>query len=480
MLIIIVSFIILAIAICSIVSNYVSAANQELVSRMASSAHDFLNEGFLSYKKETYGLGEFRYFVGRNTESIEAVFSSLIKLTGDDQTVIVITDADGKILMLYGDDNNIIDENMISREVIENLKREGGSGNSSDLVNVFKTTSTSQAYSVNSDSGEAHGYVIASIYSSWIGELNRVIMKTVIISSIWVLIASLIMVYYLTEHVIGPMRKMRIAAKKFSQGHFEARVPVKGSDEIAELALAFNNMASSLEKLEFMRSSFLANVSHDLRTPMTTISGFVDGILDGTITPDRQGHYLEIVSSEVKRLSRLVSSLLDISKMQAGEKKFVPVDFDICEMGRQILISFEQQLTQKNLDVEFETSSDKIMAFADKDAIHQVFYNLCHNAVKFSKEGGKYKVSIIENNKKIRVSVYNEGDGIQKEDIPYVFDRFYKGDKSRGLDRTGAGLGLYIAKTIMNSHGEDLTVDSVYGEYCEFTFTLKCSSQSNI
>ena len=477
MLIIVVSFIILAIAICSIVSNYVSAANQELVSRMASSAHDFLNEGFLSYKKETYGLGEFRYFVGRNTESIEAVFSSLIRLTGDDQTVIIITDAEGKILMLYGDDNNIIDEKMISNEVIENLKRDGGSGNSSDLVNVFKTTSTSQAYSVNTDNGEAHGYVIASIYSSWIGELNRVIMKTVIISSIWVLIASLIMVYYLTEHVIGPMRKMRIAAKKFSQGHFEARVPVKGSDEIAELALAFNNMASSLEKLEFMRSSFLANVSHDLRTPMTTISGFVDGILDGTITPDRQGHYLEIVSSEVKRLSRLVSSLLDISRMQAGEKKFVPVDFDICEMGRQILISFEQQLTRKNLDVEFETSSDKIMAFADKDAIHQVFYNLCHNAVKFSKEGGKYKVSIIENNKKIRVSVFNEGEGIQEDDIPYVFERFYKGDKSRGLDRTGAGLGLYIAKTIMNSHGEDLTVDSVYGEYCEFSFTLKCSSQ---
>jgi len=276
------------------------------------------------------------------------------------------------------------------------------------------------------------------------------------------------------------MRRMRIAAKKFASGHFDVRVPVQGHDEVAELAVAFNDMATSLEKLEDLRSTFLANVSHDLRTPMTTISGFVDGIIEGIIPPEKQGHYLEIISVEVKRLSRLVSSLLDLSRIQAGDRKFVPTAFDICEMGRLILIGFEQKIEAKNLDVEFDITDDRMMAYADHDAVYQVFYNLCDNAVKFSREGGKYRISIHDVDKKIKVSVYNQGQGIPLDDIPYVFERFYKSDKSRGLDKSGAGLGLFIAKTIMNSHGEDLTVDSVYGEYCEFSFTLKYATSAQI
>ena len=266
---------------------------------------------------------------------------------------------------------------------------------------------------------------------------------------------------------------MSRAAKQYAAGKFDVRVPVRGSDEIAELAMAFNNMANSLATVEDQRRSFLANVSHDLRTPMTTIAGFIDGILDGAIPPEKQPYYLELIAGEVRRLSRLVASLLDISRIQAGDRKFTMTAFDICEMARQILISFEQRIDEKQLNIEFECDRDNMTVYADRDAIHQVLYNICDNAVKFTNPGGLYRINITAHDKKTYVSVFNEGQGIPEAELPYVFDRFYKSDKSRGLDKTGVGLGLYITKTIMDAHNEEIWVKSVWGEYCEFVFTLQ-------
>jgi signal transduction histidine kinase len=205
---------------------------------------------------------------------------------------------------------------------------------------------------------------------------------------------------------------------------------------------------------------------------MTSIAGFIDGILEGAIPPEKHPYYLEIIGQEVKRLSRLVNSLLDISRMESGNRKFEKVPFDICEMARIILLSFESKIDAKKLDVEFEASEDRLMVFSDKDAINQVLYNICDNAVKFSKEGGKYKLRLFEEAHKITIKVYNEGAGIPTEDLPHVFDRFYKSDKSRGLDKTGVGLGLYICKTIMDNLGETISVESEQGVYCEFTIKL--------
>lgn len=480
MLIIVVSFAVLAFTVCSMVSTYALSTNKDIVQRVANSSGNYLEAEFSAYKRETYGLGEFKYFVSNYESDIKSVFKSLVNITGKGDTVLVIADEEGKILFTHGGDIDTIIGDHLPISLLNKLKEHNEVESNDNLGGVYAESFINRTLKIKDNSGNTCGYIVASVASSWISELNEVIMKTVIMSSLWVLIAALIAVYYLTERVIGPMRRMSNAAKKFSQGHFDIRVPVQGHDEVAELATAFNNMAASLEKLEDLRSTFLANVSHDLRTPMTTISGFVDGIIDGTITPDRQGYYLEIISAEVKRLSRLVSSLLDLSRIQANDRKFVPVPFDICEMGRQILISFENQIDTKHLDVEFDVTDDRMMAYADKDAVHQVFYNLCHNAIKFSREEGHYRISILDENKKIKVRVYNEGQGIPLEDIPFVFERFYKSDKSRGLDKSGAGLGLFIAKTIMNAHGEDLSVDSVYGEYCEFSFTLQYATPAQL
>ena len=324
---------------------------------------------------------------------------------------------------------------------------------------------------VINDSVAAHIVTLASTAKN--DALVNVIGGTIINSSVWVMLAAVIAVYFITERIINPLRVMTSAAKEMSKGNFSTRIPVYGKDEVSELSKAFNDMAESLDSLEKMRNSFLANVSHDLRTPMTTISGFIDGITSGVIPPEKHEYYLGIISEEVHRLSRLVGQLLDISRLESGERKFNMTEFDIAEMARIVLISFEQRIEEKHLDVEFD-SDDDMLVLADRDSIHQVIYNLCHNAIKFANDGGRFSIKISRvQDKKIKVSVFDEGQSIPDEDKKLVFDRFYKTDKSRGLDKSGVGLGLYISKTIIEAHGEKIWVESVEGESCEFIFTLK-------
>ncbi len=304
-------------------------------------------------------------------------------------------------------------------------------------------------------------------------------MGAIISTLVWIMVASLVAIYGVSYYSMKPLRQIGQAAKSFSRGKFNVRVKVRGNDELAELAESFNQMASAIESKDEMQKNFLSNVSHDLKTPMTTIAGFVDGILDGAIPPEKQEYYLNIIKNEVKRLSRLVTSLLDISRLQSGERKFEFKQFNICELTRQTVLSFENQLEEKKLNVEFDTDDFDMMAYGDTDAINQVIYNLCHNAVKFSYNEGLYRVSIkYDTNDSVRFTMYNEGVGIAKDDLPYVFDRFYKSDKSRGLDKTGTGLGLFITKTIVEAHGQKITVESEYEKWCEFSFTLPKTPKS--
>ena len=321
--------------------------------------------------------------------------------------------------------------------------------------------------------GEHCGYVFTLSATAKEDVLIAVARKTVINSSIWVMLAAVIAAYFITERIVHPLKNMTRAAKSFGKGDFSERINVHGHDEVSELAQAFNNMAESLENLESMRNSFLANVSHDLRTPMTTISGFIDGIISGAIPKDQHDHYLGVISAEVHRLSRLVNQLLDISRLESGDRKFNFVDFDVAEVSRLILLSFEQKIDQKRLDVEFNSEEDTMSARADKDAIYQIIYNLCHNAIKFASDGGKFAINITRTTgKKIKVSIYNQGQSISTEDAKHIFDRFYKTDKSRGLDKSGVGLGLYICRTIIDAHGETIKHEH-HDDGCEFWFTLQ-------
>ena len=269
-----------------------------------------------------------------------------------------------------------------------------------------------------------------------------------------------------------PLKEMAQAVRRFGQGEFEVRIPDEGrNDEIGELTHAFNTMADSLAQSEGRRSEFVANISHELKTPMTTIAGFADGILDGTIPPEREKAALETISAETRRLSRLVRRMLDMSRLQATGEVTAQGQFDAVEVMARALVSLEGKINQKKLDVVANLPEEPVKVWGDPDAITQVCYNLLDNAIKFSREGGHLWVTVETKGIKAWVSVRNEGETIPPQELPLIFDRFHKSDKSRSMDRDGAGLGLYIVKTILNEHKEKIEVESEDG-LTEFRFTL--------
>lgn len=298
------------------------------------------------------------------------------------------------------------------------------------------------------------------------------IIDIIVICALIATVLSSVAIYFVTRNMTDPLQQMAKATRSFAAGDFTARVPVIGDDEISQLAASFNKMADSLTDMESVRSSFIANVSHELKTPMMTIGGFVDGILDGTVPPEKQKQYLRTVSEEIKRLSRMVKSMLTISKIEAGEMKMDISEFDINELVCRTVFTFEQKINEKKLDV-LGLESEEIMVRADNDLIHQVIYNLIDNAIKFSNEGGYISFKYEFSGDRVFVTIRNTGAGIPQEELPRIFDRFYKSDKSRSMDKTGVGLGLYIVNTIINQHKGDLIARSVEGEYTEFTFSVE-------
>ena len=319
------------------------------------------------------------------------------------------------------------------------------------------------------------GLVIVSTPVSDALALLDKLSDTYLLVCLLVVAVAVLVIILMFRRQSSPLKEMAKAASDFGHGRLDARVSIdEGSpQEVQELALAFNNMASSLQKSEYQRQEFVANVSHELKTPMTTISGYVDGMLDGTIPPEKHSHYMGLVSQETKRLSRLVRSMLDISRLQ-GQEGFPPESisrFDLCECIGKALITFEQKVEDKNLSVEVNFPDYPVYTQANQDAITQVVYNLTDNAVKFCPDGGQLSVSVRVGGKKLYVSVSNDGDTIPPQELPLVFDRFHKLDKSRAQNRDGWGLGLYIVKNLIDRHGENISVTSQNGR-TEFTFTL--------
>jgi len=314
--------------------------------------------------------------------------------------------------------------------------------------------------------------VVASSSAKTIERFRSDIVNIVIISIILASVISLAAIYAITYSQVKPLRDMASVVRKFAGGDYAARMKITDETEVGQLAASFNQMAGVIESSELMRRSFVANVSHELKTPMTTISGFVDGILDGTIPEDRHSHYLEVVSSETKRLSRLVRSMLDLSKIDSGDMKLNTMRFDISKTVTNALLSFEQRIEDKNIDIQGLDQIKPLYVRGDPDLLHQVVYNLLENAVKFTNTGGFIRVTTFSRERTAYVRIANSGIGIPSEDLPRIFERFYKSDKSRSHDKTGVGLGLYIVKTIIGLHGGHIEARSSEGSYCEFEFSI--------
>lgn len=312
--------------------------------------------------------------------------------------------------------------------------------------------------------------------SSRIDELNDSITKWYIISIIFIIIAATIgfvVLYLSTTRTLSGIIKLNNAAKLISDGNFNQRIETSEKDEFYPIAKSFNEMAESLSQSEKNKQEFLTNIAHDIRSPITSINGFLNAILDETIPKEQTEHYLRVVKSETDRLSKMTNSILDFNNMSASKVEICKIRFNINELILNTIESVLSRIYNKDIEVEYDFQYDEIYVLADYEKIQRVLYNLYDNAIKFSDRGGVIKTSIRKKQDKAVISVCNTGQGLTKKECKRVFDRLYKADSSRGMDKSGSGLGLAIAKEFLNAHNETIEVKSKLGKNTTFTFTLK-------
>ena len=412
-----------------------------------------------------------------NSWLLSMIISAISRSTGNH---IFITDANG-LVMSCSDQTPMCKHygTLLPEDIMAEIKS-GQETEISTLGGMYTNPRYIVTHEITRETdGELMGYVFVTnapdnILSNW---STFVLIATVI--AVLVLCMSLAVSLVYSKRMARPLDEIAAASRKFARGDFSVRVKQQEdpTDEMGALIDSFNKMADSLQNAENRRSEFIANVSHELRTPMTTIAGFADGILDGTIPKDQETKYLTSIRDETRRLSRLVRDMLDASQTRARaadpSKRTV---FDLTELVLQTLLSFETRATQKNLDVDPQLPENHIMVIADKDAITRDIYNLLDNAVKFATPGSCLTLRLYRDAQKAYVSIKDIGETIPQDDLPFIFDRFHKSDRSRSLDKDGVGLGLYLVKSIINSHDEDIAVKSEDGA-TEFVFTLKLADK---
>lgn len=302
--------------------------------------------------------------------------------------------------------------------------------------------------------------------------------KAFMYSMLLTLLLVFIAIFFTARGITKPLGEMQEVTEHFARGDFEYKADENYKKrDFRDFAKALNKMAYELKIDDEAQKSFIANVSHELKTPMTSIGGFIDGILDGTIPPQEEKKYLTVVSSEVKRLSRMVVSMLNISKIEAGEIKLAETKYDIGKQIFETLLNFERKIEEKHIEIAGFEKMNGVIIEADRDLVQQVIYNLFDNAVKFTPENGKITVSAVNDGEGTKVTIRNSGAGVSEEEIARIFERFYKVDKSRSFDTKGVGLGLYIVKTIVNMHEGEISASSKLGEYTEFSFYIPFSEK---
>ena len=383
---------------------------------------------------------------------------------------LLLADAQGNVVLAAGFDQALGAQ--IPRNVLDQMA--GGQKamfDSGTLGGVYDKGQYTAGCVLTDAAGQVRGYAFASSNISALNGYVADMFSTFILSAgLMLLISSLLSVVFTTRLTL-PLRRIAEAARKFGAGDFSTRVPVEGEDEVAQLAVTFNNMAANLEAIDSSRSNFMGNIAHELRTPMTSVKGFVDGMLDGTIPPELYNHYLGVVSQEVGRLTRLIQNMLDISKLEAGEYQVNARSYDVWESITGAALAAEQRIESGKIQIQ-GLVPERTMVYADPDLVHQVVYNLLDNAIKFTPEEGIIRFGVTRSGGQVAVSIWNTGPGIAPEALPFVFDRFFKEDRSRGLNTRGSGLGLHICKVLVNLSGGKIWVESQEGEWCRFSFTL--------
>ena len=430
-------------------------------------------------KEELVGQGEkiaTAYSKAYRTGNLGDLSYELQILENYMESGVVLVNRDGKVVLtspgfdgvLIGDDMMYEDltQKVLHGEIVTHQMKKG---------EVFDTPMLVVGYPVT------EGYLAGIFMCRPLPEIEASLMEMYqmsILSLFFVSLLGLIVSFLTAKHVALPLVMMNRAAKVIANGDFEQRVEIKSNDEVGELAQSFNHMAESLQAHEKVQKDFIANISHDLRSPLTSMNGFLTAMLDGTIPAEKQGKYLQIVLEETERLSRMTQGIVELSRAQSSAILLEESNFDINGLIRTNIDLLEPQLKEKRAIIRAIYDEEKTMVRGDEDKISRVLQNLLSNAVKFSPEGGVIEVeTTLLDKKKVLISVKDEGPGISQEDQKYVFDRFFKSDTTRNEDKVGSGIGLAIAKEFMLAHGENITVKSEEGKGTTFAFCLKLAEK---
>ena len=383
-------------------------------------------------------------------------------------TEAIITDRLGYVYLVNGEDY----QNLMYSKI--KLNTESLSSNIEFKKEVFKVDNASIKGYVKAiyEDGEIDGYMIMVMQNESERNFNMfIIWITVIIE---IIISAIVIKIVTNQIIIRPIDNINNVSKRLAKGEVEKRVVVNCNNEIGELAESFNMMAECLEKSDTKRREFISNVSHELRSPITSIKGFIGGILDGVIPRDRENYYLKIVYDEVDRLARLVNDLLDMSAMESGKFNLAITEFDINQVISLCILNLEHKIQEKGLNVKATFHNNRAYVLGDRDRIIQVVTNIIENSIKYSNDDGEIKIDVYSKGEKVYVDIFNSGECIEEKELNKIWDRFYKSDKSR-TNKLSTGLGLPIVRSILSQHNEDIWVKNIEGKGVSFIFTLKKS-----
>ncbi|MCH5256245.1 MAG: GHKL domain-containing protein [Lachnospiraceae bacterium] len=421
------------------------------------------------YREATLIANTYASDLYNSETTLEAVKSQLDALDTYMNASIWIINPSGRMILDSSSPMNL--ENEV---VIENFNptiTEGSYYTIGDFFGTFDEDTLSVFAPITSDF-KVKGYVVIHTPISSLRASSDNLLNISYIMLVILFLLSLIILIFFTEMVYVPLRKITEATEQYASGNMHYEFSVESVDEMGYLAATLSYMASEIARAEDDQKKFVANVSHDFRSPLTSIKGYLEAMIDGTIPVEMHEKYLTIVLNETERLAKLTNSLLTLNNLNTKGLLLDKTDFDINVIIRNVAASFEGTCRMKKIAIELVLTGEEMYVTADMGKIQQVLYNLLDNAIKFSHNDSIIKLETTEKHNKVFVSVKDSGIGIPKDNLKFIWDRFYKSDISRGKDKKGTGLGLSITKEIIQSHGEHINVISTEGVGTEFIFSL--------
>lgn len=449
-----------------VVATFASSMTEDMITRnKAESLYQVATMIADTYATDLYKSNTSLDTVKQEIDTLDLYLTSTIQIISPSGAVIL---------------DSSIPYDIEEQVIIENYDSTGTSDNYYTIGNFFGTFSE-DVLSVSAPiviDYKVQGFVVIHTAVHELEKFSNQLLNITYITLLILFLLSLIILIFFTNLVYRPLRKITKATEEYACGNLHYQFQIDSADEIGYLAASLSYMASELARGEDDQKKLVANISHDFRSPLTSIKGYSEAMLDGTIPPELHEKYISIVRNESDRLIKLTNSLLTLNNLNTEGMILEKTDFDINDVIRKTAATFEGTCRQKRISLQLILTGDELFAFADITKIQQVLYNLLDNAIKFSHKDSVIKIESVEKHNKIMISVKDQGIGIPKESIRQIWDRFYKTDLSRGKDKKGTGLGLSITREIIRAHGENINVISTEGEGSEFIFTLPLSDKN--